>query len=58
MNLHNLVLVGFGIHNKQSFEALSALADGTILDRAFIKALKNSIDVYATTHSFLLSILA
>lgn len=55
--LKNPVLVGFGISNKQSFEAVCQLADGGIIGSAYIKALENSADVNAATKSFLSSIL-
>lgn len=58
MNLKNPVLVGFGINNKQSFQAVSRLADGAIIGSAYIKALENSKNVDAATHRFLSSILA
>jgi tryptophan synthase alpha chain len=58
LNLKNPVLVGFGINNKQSFEAVCQLADGAIIGSAYIKALENSSDVNAATKSFLSSILS
>ncbi len=57
LNLKNPVLVGFGINNKQSFDAVCQLADGAIIGSAYIKALENSVDVNAATKSFLSSIL-
>jgi tryptophan synthase alpha chain len=56
LNLRNPVLVGFGISNKQEFEAVCQQADGAIIGSAYIKALEDSIDVNAATKSFLLSI--
>jgi tryptophan synthase alpha chain len=58
MNLTNPVLVGFGISNKESFEAVSSTANGAIIGSAYIKALEKSSDVNAATRSFLSSILA
>ncbi len=58
MKLKNPVLVGFGINNKQSFDAVCQLADGAIIGSAYIKALENNADVNAATKSFLSSILA
>ncbi|MDZ4795204.1 MAG: tryptophan synthase subunit alpha [Bacteroidota bacterium] len=55
--LKNPVLVGFGISNKQSFDAVCLLADGAIIGSAYIKALEHSGDVNAATKSFLSSIL-
>lgn len=58
LNLQNPVLVGFGISNKQSFEAVCQFADGAIIGSAYIKALENSTDVNEATKSFLSSILS
>jgi tryptophan synthase alpha chain len=57
LNLKNPVLVGFGIKDKASFEAVCQLADGGIIGSAYIKALENNSDVNAATKSFLSSIL-
>ena len=57
MKLKNPVLVGFGISNKQSFDAVCQPADGAIIGSAYIKALENSADVNAATKTFLSSIL-
>jgi len=57
LNLKNPVLVGFGIKDKASFDAVCQLADGAIIGSAYIKALENSTDVNASTKSFLSSIL-
>lgn len=57
LQLKNPVLVGFGISNKQSFDAVCQLADGAIIGSAYIKALENSDNVNAATKSFLSSIL-
>ncbi|MCX6319727.1 MAG: tryptophan synthase subunit alpha [Bacteroidetes bacterium] len=56
-SLRNPVLVGFGIHNKASFDAVCQMADGGIIGSAYIKALEHSSDVHAATHQFLSSIL-
>lgn len=58
LKLKNPVLVGFGISNKQSFDAVCQLADGAIIGSAYIKALENSTDVNAATKTFLSSILS
>jgi tryptophan synthase alpha chain len=55
--LKNPVLVGFGISNKQSFDAVCQQADGAIIGSAYIKALENNMDVNTATKSFLSSIL-
>jgi tryptophan synthase alpha chain len=57
LHIKNPVLVGFGISNKQSFDAVCKLADGGIIGSAYIKALENSADINAATKSFLSSIL-
>lgn len=57
MGLKNPVLVGFGIKDKASFDAVCCIADGAIIGTAFIKALENSADVNAATKSFLSSVL-
>ena len=57
LQLKNPVLVGFGIKDKASFDAVCQLADGGIIGSAYIKALENSTDVNASTKSFLSSIL-
>jgi tryptophan synthase alpha chain len=58
LKLKNPVLVGFGIKDKASFDAVCQLADGAIIGSAYIKALENSADVNAATKSFLSSILS
>lgn len=57
LNLKNPVLVGFGIKDKASFDAVCQLTSGAIIGSAYIKALENSTDVNASTKSFLSSIL-
>jgi len=56
LKLRNPVLVGFGIKDKPSFDAVCQLADGAIIGSAYIKVLENSPDVNAATKSFLSSI--
>lgn len=56
-NLQNPILAGFGIKDKQSFEAVCENANGAIIGSAFIRALKNSGDIFKTTKQFLKSIL-
>ena len=56
MNLKNPVLVGFGIKDRQTFEAACTQANGAIIGTAYIKALENAKDVNAITKNFLLSI--
>lgn len=57
LKLKNPVLVGFGINNKQSFEAVCQLANGAIIGSAYIKALENKEDVNEATKTFLASVL-
>lgn len=58
LSLKNPVLVGFGIKDKTSFDAVCQYADGGIIGSAYIKALENSMDVNASTKSFLSSIVS
>src|SRR5260221_495072 len=57
MKLKNAVMVGFGIKDKQSFQAACQYADGAIIGSAYIRALENAGDGNAATKSFLSSIL-
>ncbi len=56
MQLKNPVLVGFGIKDKQSFDAACEYAEGAIIGSAFIKALQESRDISLTVKNFLQSI--
>jgi tryptophan synthase alpha chain len=56
LQLKNPVLVGFGIKDKQTFEAASRHTNGAIIGSAYIKALENSINIPQTTKDFLKSI--
>jgi len=56
MQLKNPLLVGFGIKDKQTFDAACAHANGAIIGSAYIKALEGSSDVTKTTREFLKSI--
>ncbi len=53
MQLHNPVLIGFGIKDKATFESACEYASGAIIGTAYIKALENSNDVFATTQQFI-----
>ena len=55
--LKNPVLVGFGIKDKQSFEAACKHANGAIIGTAFIKALEGVKDVSAGTAAFIKTII-
>lgn len=57
MNLKNPVLVGFGIKDKQTFDAACKHAYGAIIGSAYIKALEKAGDIEGATKQFLDSIL-
>lgn len=56
MKLTNPVLVGFGIKDKQSFEAACTHTNGAIIGSAYINAIKNATEIEATTKDFINSI--
>jgi tryptophan synthase alpha chain len=58
LQLKNPVLVGFGIKDKQTFDAACAFGAGAIIGSAYIKALEGKEDVAATTKAFIGSVLA
>jgi tryptophan synthase alpha chain len=58
MKLTNPILVGFGIKDKQTFDAACKFTNGAIMGSAYIKALSNSNDVNAATASFLKPIIS
>lgn len=57
LKLKNPVLVGFGIKDKNTFDAACDNANGAIIGSAYIKALENSADVAKTTKEFLNNVL-
>jgi tryptophan synthase alpha chain len=57
MNLKNPVLVGFGIKDKQTFEAACKHTNGAIIGTAYIKAISNADDIELATTEFLKPIL-
>lgn len=57
MKLKNPLLVGFGIKDKQSFDAVTAYANGAIIGSAYIQALSKGNAVEATTAAFLKGVL-
>jgi tryptophan synthase alpha chain len=57
LKLKNPVLVGFGIKDKQTFEAACEFAAGAIIGTAYIRALERSKDVNEPTKKILESIL-
>jgi tryptophan synthase alpha chain len=57
MQLKNPVLVGLGIKDKTTFDAVAAYSNGAIIGSAYINALSKSKDIEATTAAFLKSVL-
>lgn len=57
MNLKNPKIVGFGIHNRNSFEQATEFTEGAIIGSAFIKAIKNSVDLKIGIKTFVENIL-
>ena len=57
MELKNPLLVGFGIKDKESFDAVTAYANGAIIGSAYIQALSKGNTVEATTAAFLKGVL-
>jgi tryptophan synthase alpha chain len=55
--LKNPFLVGFGIKDKESFNAVNEYANGAIIGSAYIKALSSGEDLNIITKNFLASIL-
>jgi tryptophan synthase alpha chain len=53
MKLKNPILVGFGIKDRQTFEAACKFTNGAIIGTAYIKALGNGKDVNTATKEFL-----
>jgi tryptophan synthase alpha chain len=53
LNLKNPVLVGFGIKDKQTFEAANKYANGAIIGSAYIKAIEEADDVKEVTKAFI-----
>ena len=57
LKLKNPVLVGFGIKDKETFDAVAAYSNGAIIGSAYINALSKGKDVDSTTAEFLKSVL-
>ena len=57
MQLKNPFLVGFGIKDKASFDAVNAFSNGAIIGSAYIQALSKGNDVETTTKTFLEGVL-
>ena len=58
LKLKNPILVGFGIKNKETFEAACKYANGAIIGTAYIKRLDGSNNIEKTTKTFLNGILS
>jgi len=56
MKLKNPVLVGFGIKDRETFEAACKYSSGAIIGSAYIKALGNGKDINIATKEFLQTI--
>jgi tryptophan synthase alpha chain len=57
MQLKNPVLVGFGIKDKDTFNAVCAYSNGAIIGSAYINALAKGADIQETTAQFLKAVL-
>jgi tryptophan synthase alpha chain len=57
MQLKNPVLVGFGIKDKETFDAVCAYSNGAIIGSAYINALSKGKTVQETTEQFLKAVL-
>ena len=57
MQLKNPVLVGFGIKDKETFDAVCAYSNGAIIGSAYIQALSKGNSVQETTAQFLKAVL-
>lgn len=52
MKLKNPVLIGFGIRDKQTFQAACANSNGAIIGSAFVKAIENSTNLQSSIQNF------
>ena len=57
MKLKNPILVGFGIKDKESFDAVNVYTNGAIIGSAYIQALSKGDDIEITTAQFLNEVL-
>lgn len=57
LQLRNAILVGFGIKNKQTFDAACRYANGAIIGSAFVKALEGSTNEELSVKQFLKSVI-
>ncbi len=56
MNLKNPTLIGFGIHNKKTFDTACKYTNGAIIGSAFIKEIGKSGDYQKTISNFIKNI--
>ncbi|MCH7409291.1 tryptophan synthase subunit alpha [Belliella sp. DSM 111904] len=57
MNLKNPRLIGFGISDAETFTNASKYSNGAIIGSAFIKTVKNSVDLKASIHKYIKSVI-
>ena len=57
MHLKNPILVGFGIKDRETFQAACKHTNGAIIGSAYIKAIENSNNITTDTKNFLQTIL-
>lgn len=57
MQLKNPILVGFGIKDRETFQAACKHTNGAIIGSAYIKAIENSNNITTDTKNFLQTIL-
>lgn len=53
LNLHNPILVGFGIHNAETFRDATEFCRGAIIGSAFLKRISVDNDIEKNTEDFL-----
>lgn len=56
MNLKNPLMVGFGVHNKQTFEEATSYCNGAIIGSAFIRILRKSSNIENGIKEFVASL--
>ena len=56
MNLNSPRLIGFGIHDKATYDTACANSHGAIIGSAYIRALKGSNNIAQTTETFIKNI--
>lgn len=56
LHLKNPVLVGFGVKDKSSFDAVTAYSNGAIIGSAYIAMLQNSTNLHVDTKTFIQNI--